>query len=106
MKLLSINEINQVSGAIVSMSGVYSSWFGNVSFGSNFQMIVTGGSISTMGNLEFYANKVIDGATGNILFDGTQSTFCANGSMFSATPVTDYWYIFGSGYSYNYMGAC
>lgn len=106
MKILSKFEINQVSGAIVSTSGGYSSWLGNITFGSNFQMIVTGGSSSTLNNVEFLSDKVIDHATGKILFDGTQKTFCMNGSQFSATPVTDYWYVLGSGHSYNYVGAC
>ena len=108
MRLLSIIEVNHISGAIVNISGGYSLWLNNLTLGTNFAMTVTGSSQTGLGNFNFYANKVTDNQTGIALFDGTQNSFCINNVLLRATPIAEGWYayIFGNGHTYAYSGTC
>ncbi len=99
MKILSSEELNLVSAAMASMSGSFSMGPGGYSFGNNFVITVTDGSSNIMGAIRAYANKFIDGSTGTVLFDGTQSSFCFKGYNFVVSAVA-------GGHSYSCTGIC
>jgi hypothetical protein len=99
MKLLSSEALNQVSGGMATMSGGFSMGPNGFTFGPNFVITVTDNSANILGSLKAYANQVVDGSTGAVLFDGTQSSFCFKDSSFSVTAVP-------GGHSYHYAGAC
>lgn len=99
MRVLSNNETNQITGAFARMSGSFSMNPNGMTFGSNFAITVTDNSANSLGNFKAYANKVVDGSTGTVLFDGTQNSFCINGSSFSVTPIQ-------GGHVYKYIGPC
>lgn len=99
MKILSNKETTQVSAAIASMSGSFG-WDANgMTFGPNFVLTVTDSSANIMGNFHAYANKVVNAATKDVLFDGSQSSFCINGALFNVSAVT-------GGHRYKYAGTC
>lgn len=108
MKILSSKELRQVTGGISYIFGPFTTFLSNVSFYSGFQVTVTSRSKCVLGHIEFQSGKVIDHSNGDVLFDGTNNSFCINGASFKALPVGDGWfsYFFGNGNTYKCLGSC
>ena len=99
MKLISIDETKYVSGAMATIHGGFSMVGGDFTFKDGFYIAVTGTSASVLGYFGAYANEVVNHATGEILFDGTQSSFCIYESSFSVSSTP-------GGHIYTYTGSC
>lgn len=99
MKNLNYIQAKNVSGAVAVMSGGFSFGPGGMTCQNGFYIMVTDNSANVFGNFAAYPNKVINLATNDVLFDGTQNSFCINSNSFSVEPVS-------GGHKYKYAGKC
>lgn len=99
MRIISNSQANYVAGAMASIKGPFSYGPNGMEFGAGFVITVTDASKNLMGNFHAYPNKVVDASTGQVLFDGTQNSFCINGASFQVQAVQ-------GGHAYSFMGIC
>jgi len=99
MKLLAMIEIQSISGGYATMSGPFSIGVNGASFQPGAYIEVTGKSVNKLNNFVAYADRVIDTATNEVLYDGSQSSFCFMGNTFNVIPVA-------GGHRYAFAGIC
>lgn len=99
MKIITNTQLSQISGGLASLSGGFGMGPDGMTFQPGFSITVTHDSANVMRNFAVYADCVIDLASNQVLFDGTQSSFCFNGSTFTVSSVE-------GGHRYTYTGYC
>ena len=99
MKSLSTIQTRTVSGALATMSGRFILGMDVTKFENGFYISVTNNSSNVLRNFAAYPNKVVNLATNEVLFDGTQNSFCIDSNSFSVTLIK-------GGHKYKYIGSC
>lgn len=97
-------ELRLITGGYTSFQGSFSTNSYKTIIEPGFKVTVTDKSSFGLGDNVFYADKVVDSATGKILFDGTNNSFCMNGYSFISSPMIKNDSIYG--HSYLCLGAC